>query len=441
MPEFDGASQPLSTAPYRGVRDFYPEEMRTFRAIERRVRDWIERWGFEEYHASVIEPAELYEAKAAENEEIVREQTYTFHDRAGRRLTLRPEMTPTLARLVAARAKSLRFPLRWYSFPNVFRYERPQHGRLREHWQWNCDILGEPGASADIEIIALASSILSDAFGAPTDTFEVRLSHRGLLAALEAEYLLQPLADPSALFSWIDRKEKVDTEAFVRGLRERLPFDDARVVETFLEVETLEALDAAFPRLAPSQARRRLQEVWEGLVGLGVPVRFVPSLVRGFNYYNGIVFEVFARTGSLRRSIFGGGRYDGLTALFGGPSVSAVGFGLGDVTLAAFLEACHLLPKELPHTDAVIVPLTPEALLPAQQVALRARRAGARVVALLAPASPQEGIAEAFRHNAPWVAFLGEHELAQGTLTLKHLPSKRQQEAPQEGWEHLITSR
>ncbi|GIW68186.1 MAG: histidine--tRNA ligase [Candidatus Parcubacteria bacterium] len=432
------SSQPLSVAPYRGVRDFYPEDMRVFRAIEARVRSWIERWGFEEYGASLLEPAELYEAKAAENEEIAREQTYTFTDRGGRRVTLRPEMTPTLARLAAARAKSLRFPLRWYSFPNVFRYERPQEGRLREHWQWNCDILGEPGVSADIEIITLASSILTDAFGAPRESFEVRVSHRGILTALEGEYLSEPLTNPTRLWAWIDRKEKMDAAEFTRGLRDILPFDDAKVVEAFLEAGSLDEALSLFPRLASVRAVERLREAQEGLTLLGVPWRFDASLVRGFNYYTGIVFEVFATTSGLRRSIFGGGRYDGLTTLFGAPPIPAVGFGLGDVTLAAFLEALGLLPQSAFSLDLLVVPLGACQLPLAQKHALSARKAGARAVALLAPASPKEGVEEALRAGARWVVFVGDHEEAQRIVTLKHLPSRTQREAPEEGWEHLL---
>jgi histidyl-tRNA synthetase len=176
----------LSTQPYKGARDFYPEDKRIQKFMFNTMRKVVESFGYLEYDASVVEPIELYLSKTSE--EIVAEQTYNFLDRGERHVTLRPEMTPTVSRMVAGRRQELPYPLRWYSIPNLWRYERPQHGRLREHWQLNVDIFGVPGIEADHEIILVADSILK-AFGAKNDMYEIRVSSRALVNWLLLEYL------------------------------------------------------------------------------------------------------------------------------------------------------------------------------------------------------------------------------------------------------------
>ena len=195
----------LSTEPYKGVRDFYPGDMALQKYLFGVMREVCERFGYVEYSASVLEPAELYEAKTGD--EIVKEQTYTFTDRGDRRVTLRPEMTPSVARMVAAHRRELTFPLRWYSIPNVFRYERPQRGRLREHWQLNADIFGVSGIEAEVEIISLAFEIMR-AFGAQSSDFEIRLNNRESFNTQLARYKLTP-AKARELWMLVDRKDKM----------------------------------------------------------------------------------------------------------------------------------------------------------------------------------------------------------------------------------------
>jgi len=203
-------SEPLSTDPYKGVRDFYPADWEQMEAMFMQMRATLALWGYEEYNASPLERAELYEAKTSE--EIVSEQTYTFIDRGDRRVTLRPEMTPTLARMVANKRRELAFPLRWFSIPNVFRYERPQKGRLREHYQLNVDLVGVAGAEADIEIISLASELLKS-FGAKEGDFIIRVNSRALLtAACTAAGLNAEAA--RAYLRLLDKKSKMTPEAF-----------------------------------------------------------------------------------------------------------------------------------------------------------------------------------------------------------------------------------
>ncbi len=282
----------LSTEPYKGVRDFYPEEMAVQNYIFSVWRKVCEQSGYQEYSASILEPAELYRSKGSE--EIVNEQMFTFTDRGDREVALRPEMTPTLARMVAGKRKSLKFPLRWYSIPNVFRYERPQRGRKREHWQLNADIMGIAGVEAEVEIISLAHGIMKK-FGANKDDFSIRISSRAALANV----------DKATLREW-DKKGKPE------GI-------------------TISITPAIEGLLAGLKARGVTNAVFD------------PNIVRGFDYYTGMVFEVFDTHEDNRRSLFGGGRYDNLLEMFGVEPVPTVGFGMGEVTIRDFLET-HQLP-------------------------------------------------------------------------------------------------
>ena len=322
----------IPTEPYKGTRDFYPEDM----AIERYIFDtWAktaESFGYERYDASVLEPSELYRSKASENEEIITNQTYTFTDRGDREVTLRPEMTPTVARMVASKRRELHFPVRWYSIPNVFRYERPQRGRLREHWQLNCDIFGTNDISADIEVIALAYQILT-AFGADQSTFEIRLNDR---AWLDREFDTQEIPKElrNSLLALLDRKEKIDN------------FDE----------EAEKILGKPYKVPTEIESGSRLDEVVKALRTLGITnVRFSASTVRGFNYYTGIVFEIFDTSKENNRSLIGGGRYDNLTELFGGETVPGIGFGMGDVTMRDFLEIRDLIPDSVRTTAPTLI--------------------------------------------------------------------------------------
>ncbi|MDP3875137.1 MAG: ATP phosphoribosyltransferase regulatory subunit [bacterium] len=283
----------LGTDPYKGVRDFYPEDMKIQNHIFDIWRKVAENRGYVEYSASILEPAELYRGKTSE--EIVNEQMFTFTDRGGREAALRPEMTPTLARMVAARRRNLKFPLRWYFIPNVFRYERPQRGRRREHWQLNCDLMGIAGVEAEVEIISLAHAIMK-AFGAKDDDFSIQINSRKAL----------PKGVTMETVRKIDRGEELDIS-----------------IDETLEIRTL----------------------LEELKGKGIQnVKFNPKIVRGFDYYTGMVFEVFDTHSDNRRSLFGGGRYDNLLEIFGVEPIPTVGFGMGDITIRDFLETHKLGP-------------------------------------------------------------------------------------------------
>ncbi len=306
-------SKKLSTEPYKGVRDFYPEDMAIQNYIFDTWKEAAKEFGYVEYAASILEPAELYKAKGERNEEIVNEQMYTFIDKGEREVALRPEMTPTLARMVAARRKGLKLPLRWFSIPNCFRYERPQRGRKREHWQLNCDIMGIAGIDAEVEIISLAHKIMMK-FGAKNEDFEIHINSRKIL---EETY-------GKKMFFLLDRKEKMSDEEF--------------------QVEWSKLSDTPYKDAEPNE---EIKQIIDALSEKGIKVKFSSSLTRGFDYYTGMVFEVFDTNPENKRSLFGGGRYDNLLEMFGVEPLPTVGFGMGDVTMRDFLETHDLLPKEL----------------------------------------------------------------------------------------------
>ena len=319
----------LSTEPYKGVRDFYPEDMAVQNYIFDTWKKVAKEFGYQEYGASILEPAELYKAKGERNEEIVNEQMYTFIDKGDREVALRPEMTPTLARMVAARRKGLKLPLRWFSIPNCFRYERPQRGRKREHWQLNCDLMGVTkdfsAIYAEVEIISLASKIMKE-FGAKDEDFMIRIGNRKLIEEkMDKLGILNEIR--SKIFGLIDIKEK-DFEKYSNGISE------LGIERQNLEKE-LESLN-------------QHSELISALESAGINnVCFDYSIVRGFDYYTGMVFEVFDTNKENPRALFGGGRYDNLLEMFGVEPLPTVGFGMGDVTMRDFLEVHNLLPDNL----------------------------------------------------------------------------------------------
>jgi len=302
-----------------GFRDFYPGEAAWRQAVLATWRGVAGRHGFSEYDGPTVEPLDLYAKKNAGGEEIFG-QIYRFTDGGGREVALRPEMTPTLARMVGAAEKHYRKPLKWFSIGNFFRFERQQKGRLREFIQLNCDILGETGASADAELIALAIDVLR-AFGLSSSDFVVRISHRGAWAAFLEERGLDAQATRGVL-QVADKLERETPEAL-----------DAKLKPFGLTVGDLRAFVAGPP---PDDLRAVLENLEAR--GLGGYITADLSIVRGLAYYTGVVFEVFDRQRELR-ALAGGGRYDGLVGALSGVDIPAAGFGMGDVVLGKFIES------------------------------------------------------------------------------------------------------
>lgn len=413
--------QQLSTEPYKGTRDFYPEEMALQKYMFGVMRSVVEQYGYMEYGASILEDSAIYRAKTGE--EIVNEQTYTFIDRGGRDVTIRPEMTPTVARMVARRRNELPFPLRWYSIPNLFRYERPQRGRLREHWQLNVDMFGMDAVEADIETIGVASAILKG-FGAQEEWFEVRVNDRRLVNFFMKDYL--GLSDENAhrLMKLMDRKNKMPSEEFEMKARE-IVGERMDAFMKFLNVETIDQLPA---EIASHESIASLKAIIDGLRKKGINnVVFFPTLMRGFDYYTKVVFEVFDTNPENARSLFGGGRYDDLVDLFGVEKVPAIGFGMGDVTLADFLETHDLLPKASQiTTDVYVCSLSPEYHTEASRIADELREQGVRVAVDFTPRKVGAQIKTAVKQGIPFVLCIGEDELKTQQVKLKNLAEEKE---------------
>ena len=408
--------QPLSTEPYKGVRDFYPEDWARMQAVFDTIRKTLQTWGFEEYQASPLERAELYESKTSE--EIVNEQTYTFTDRGDRRVTLRPEMTPSLARMVAAKRRELIYPLRWFSIGNRFRYERMQRGRLREFYQVDVDIIGLPGASAEGEAIVLASQILR-AFGATNDDFQIRISSRSLLNAACTALSYTP-EQTTAYIGLLDRKNKMSTEEFEEKRAEfRMEGRDALEL---IEAHTDTATEEEF---------QKLSGLISAFIARGMTnVVFDPSIVRGFLYYTGTVFEVYDTDPANSRALFGGGRYDGLISLFGGDPIPAMGFAMGDVTLLDFLETHGLLPAASPAPQVFIGTPSTDDFFAAQDFAQTLRMAGVRTLVNSSEKALGDQVKEAVRRGIPYFVAIGEQEVASGLVKVKVLAKSEEREQP-----------
>lgn len=393
----------LSTQPYRGTRDFIPEDMFLQNHIYAVWRDVCTSFGYQEYMTPTVESIDLYTAKTSE--EIVSKQTYSFTDRGDRKVTIRPEMTPSVSRMVAGNRNEFTYPLRLFSIPNCMRYERPQKGRLREFWQLNADIFGVEGIDADIEVITLADSIMK-AFGATDDMYEIRVNSRKLLNKIISEY--KPKSDVASVIRVVDSFDKLTTEEAHTQLKEVIEGDPAELYCALTESE-----------------HNELSEFVELCADRGVTVVADTGLARGFDYYNDIVFEVFDTNPDNNRSMFGGGRYDSLVGQFGGGDVASVGFGMGDATLAEFLNGHGLAPEYTSYTD-VWLGVIGDNQLAAHGVAQELRSCNVNVAIDYSGRKAEKQIKSALKAHVPFVLFIGENELENNTFTLKELATKEE---------------
>ena len=405
----------------RGFRDFYPEEFAIRSHITRAWRDVARRYGFEEFDGPPLEPLEIYTQKSGA--EIV-DQLYEFEDKGGRHVALRPEMTPTLARMVGARARALRKPIRWFSIPQLFRYERQQRGRLREHFQLNVDILGENDVLADAELLAVAIDVMR-ALGLDASQVRARVSDRRLLGALFT-HLGVPEDQVLSVYQIVDKLDRVPRESLTERLRE-LGLADS-LIEGIFAAMTLAGLDAltreygGINSLGPRIAE--LTAYVDHLENLGVR-EFVDvdlSIVRGLAYYTGIVFELRDARGELR-AICGGGRYDDLLRVLTGIEMPALGFGMGDVVLAELLGDNDLLPEYRRDIDCYMVTIGEAARSEALRITQLLRRAGFSAVFDYRARSPRAQFKNADQLGARWAIVIGPDELAAGEARVRVLES------------------
>ncbi|MDR1498535.1 MAG: histidine--tRNA ligase [Puniceicoccales bacterium] len=418
-----------------GFREFYPAE----RTIQNHIFDaWRAtalRFGFQEWDAPLLEPLELFIEKSGA--EIVH-QLFNFEDKGGRKVTLRPEMTPSLARMVAARANTLRRPVKWFAIGENFRYEKQQKGRLRAFFQLNADILGEPSPAADAEIIALCIETLR-ALGLQADDFRVRVSDRSLwFLFLESQGV--PEAVAPAVLAVVDKLERSSpaelTQAAVDALKGAPAVDPVALLaraREFAAHDSIESLTAFFAN-ASEKITVRLSE-WRVLLdtlrAMGLADFVVPDLtiVRGLAYYTGFVFEVFERTGD-GRAIAGGGRYDALVEKLGGPEMPATGFGMGDVTLKNLLESRALLPAADPILDYYAIILAPECRPSALADVFALRRSGLRVGYSFKEGKFQKLIQAAEQSGARKVLIYGGDELKAGIVKVRDTRTRAEQIIP-----------
>jgi|SRR5690625_297109 len=405
-----------------GFRDFYPGDLAVRSKIFGAWREAAHRFGFEEYDGPPLEPLELYTEKSGE--EIVG-QLYNFTDKGGREVALRPEMTPTLARMAGARASALRKPIRWFSIPQLFRYERTQRGRLREHFQWNVDILGEGAVLADAEVLAVALTAL-ELLGLDATEVEARINDRRLLERLLLHWGV-PLGRLGVVYSIIDKLGREEEERTRERLYAEAGLDEETVGKIFgiFEHEGFEEFAAAYRGVEGlGEELDRLTDYFEDLeaLGFGDYARFDPTIVRGLAYYTGIVFEIFDRAGELR-AVCGGGRYDDLLRAVSGADLSGVGFGMGDVVIGELLADRGLLPEYSPHLDYYLIAVRPEERRLLLELGHDLRRAGYSVGYGLRPIGVGRQFRDADARGAARVVILGPDEVARGEVVVREMDS------------------
>jgi histidyl-tRNA synthetase len=389
----------LPTDNYKGVRDFYPEDFKVQEYIFTIWKDVMRSFGYEQYDASLLEDSEIYKAKSGE--EIVDKQAYTFTDKGGREVSLRPEMTPTVARMIAAKSKTTSFPVRWFSIPNLFRYERPQKGRLREHWQLNVDLFGISSINADVEIIEIAETIMT-AFGLSDQQYTIKINDRKAINKSLADIGLNDI-EANQIIKLLDKKDKIDD--FDQKAKEIVGRDFVYNPRKSEEIE-----------FVISELKKR------GISN----IEYDPNLVRGFDYYTGIIFEIFDNSKENPRSIFGGGRYDDLVSVFSDEGIPAVGFGMGDVVIKDVLESYDLIPNFEAPADIYICVLDEVFVSSAAQFAETFRAGGANTVVDYSNKKVGDQIKKADKKEIPFVVCVGENEIDTEKVVVKNVKSGKE---------------
>lgn len=415
----------LSSKPYKGARDFYPEDKRLQKYMFGVLRNVAESYGYNEYDAPILESFEIFAAKSGQ--EIVDDQTYVFEDRGGRKVVVRPEMTPTVSRMVAAKRQELAYPLRWYSIPNLWRYERPQRGRLREHWQLNVDIFGIENYHAEIELLSMISDMFK-AFGAKTNMYEIRINSRKLINYILEDYLGLSEQESHDICKLIDKMHKIDRSKFISGIDAVLSPEhkEGQVNEKLLSILEAKRLQDLPAEVMAHDSVVELDQVLSGLEKKGINnALFDVTIMRGFDYYTGIVFEAVDKHPENNRSMLGGGRYDGLVGLFGVASVPTVGFGWGDVTLENFLKLHHLLP-DLVNETSLYVCLVGDVAGLADDAINEFRKQGVNIAVDYSGKKLGDQIKNADKAHIKHALIVGEDEVNSGKFKIKNLESGKE---------------
>jgi histidyl-tRNA synthetase len=425
----------LDKKPYKGCRDFFPELKRKQNFIFARMQKIATLHGFEPYDGPMLEMIELYKAKSGE--ELINDQIYSFVDRGNREVAIRPEMTPTLARMVASIHREISKPIRWFSIPNLMRYEKPQRGRLREHWQFNCDVFGAPKSFGELEVLQVIKNLLTS-FGATSEHFAIYINDRKIVDAL---FNALNLSEEKSykLIKLIDRSKKISLESLDQAADEILDPKQKKIFLNYLQLknfheakifieENLNLADIELFDLVEMATSTSLSEF----------LSFDPSIVRGLDYYTGIVFEVFDLNPENKRAICGGGSYANLLQIFNEPALSGVGFGLGDVTLVDFLETHNLLSDFSKASFEVFLSIsTDQALNSSFHLAENLRKMNISVEHHPNPVKPKKAIQIASKKGIQKVIFIGEEEIGKNIFKIKDLESGTEKEFSYTDFSHI----
>lgn len=404
----------------KGTREFYPEQMALRNFINEKAREASRSFGYQEYDGPFIEPIDLYAAKSGE--ELVKKQSFTFEDRGGDLVTLRPELTPSLARMIAAKQGELTFPVRWWSFGPFWRYEQPQKGRSREFFQWNVDMLGVNSPEADAELIAVGATFLRSV-GLSPEKAMIYVNNRRLMDS-EFDALGIPAEKRLDVSNLVDRRSKMEPAKW-----------DAYALELGLTQAQLDGLKDILGNFELWKKSEELTRLFAALDVLGVKeyVTFDPNIMRGLLYYTGTVFEAFDTTGSLRRAIFGGGRYDNLLADVGGNPISGVGFAMGDVVIGIILQEQGLAPEFNPTPADVLVTVFDESLwLASFELAAQLRQEGIRTMVFPEPTKLPKQFKFADKMKMKVALVIGPDEAVGGLVVVKNLTNGEQVQVKKE---------
>lgn len=402
----------------KGTRDFYPEEMTVRAWLYAQLREVSESFGYQEYDGPFLEKIDLYAAKSGE--ELVKEQAFVFPDRGGDLITLRPELTPTLARMIAQRQNQLTYPLRWWSFGPFWRYERPQKGRTREFFQWNIDLIGTTSPESDAELVAICAAFFKSV-GLKPDQVGIFVNDRRLMSSQLGKIGILKEEDRKKVFKLIDRRDKM------------LPNEwDAFSIESGLTLKELNDLKGVLDNRELWKESPELTRLFASLEVLGAAnyVQFDPQIVRGLDYYTATVFEArdLDREG---RAILGGGRYDNLVQAVGGEPLPGVGFAMGDVMIRLILEKYNCLPEFKPSPADILVTVFNEELLSySTKVSSDLREAGFKVSCFTEAIKLPKQLKYADKMGIRFVVIVGPDEFAAGQATVKDLAQHQQATVP-----------
>lgn len=417
----------LNKQPYRGTRDFFPKD--------KRVRDYLfsvmtktaESFGYESYDGPLLEEVELYKAKSGE--ELINEQIYSFVDRGERLVAIRPEMTPTLARMVAQTHREVSKPVRWFSIPNLMRYEKPQRGRVREHWQLNCDVFGAPGRLGEVEILQVAVELFEN-YGANKTHFEILLNDRAIVDSVFKTLMKTNDTQTYRLYKIVDKAKKVTLEALNKMVAEvGLTKEAEEIFHAYLSLKTFSDVAVFLKKHAQTDTAEQFNNFVQQTekCGLNEYLTYDPTIVRGLDYYTGIVFEIFDKHPDNRRALCGGGAYANLLQIFNEDPLAGVGFGLGDVTLRDFLEVHNLLPNfDYPVNDILITFQEDEGLETSLLLGRSLRKHGLKVVTSLEALKFKKVFPTAEKKGVKFVSLMGSDEFAKKELLIKNLSTKEQ---------------